>query len=106
MGSVRIDPFYYDQPPLLFVDELKKPLHEKKPAWFAERAIRNGEVAVQGAFLVNQFPDPELLLETAVADFDTFLHVYEMAGKRYPIYLMYGETPCFEAYTIEICEDS
>lgn len=102
MGSVRIDPFYYDQPPLLFVDELKKPLHEKKPAWFIERAPRDGEVAVQGAYLVNEFSDPELLLETAVADFDTFLRVYEMAGDRYPIYLQQGETPCFEAYTIEV----
>ncbi|MBE6917951.1 MAG: hypothetical protein E7470_08655 [Ruminococcaceae bacterium] len=105
MGSVRIDPFYYDQPPLLFVDELKKPLHEKKPTWFIERAPQDGEVAVQGAYLVNEFTDPELLLETAVADFNTFLHVYEMAGECYPIYLQYGKTPCFEAYTIEVQED-
>ena len=28
-GTARIDPFYYDQPPIEFVDELKKPYHEK-----------------------------------------------------------------------------
>lgn len=102
MGSVRIDPYFYDQPPLLFVDELKKPLHEQKPVWFRERLIEANEADVKGAYLVNEFSDPELLLETAVADFNTFLSVYEMAGERYPIYLKHGKTECFEAYTIDV----
>lgn len=104
MGSARRDPFFYDQPPLLFVDELKKPLHEKKPVWFGERVLADGEISAKGAYLVKEFPDPELLLETAVADFTTFLNVYGMAGDRYPIYLKEGKTACFEAYTIEVQE--
>lgn len=105
MGSVRIDPFFYDQPPLLFVDELKKPLHEKKPAWFARRALASEEADAADAYLVNEFPDPEHLLETAVEDFAVFLQVYKMAGERYPVYLHYGKTECFEAYTIEVCHE-
>ena len=31
MGSTRIDPYFYKQPPLLFVDELRKPIHVAKP---------------------------------------------------------------------------
>lgn len=104
MGSVRIDPFFYDQPPLLFVDELKRPLHEKRPAWFARRALASDEVDITGIYLVNEFPDAESLLETAVDDFNVFLQVYEMAGERYPVYLKYGKTACFEAYTIEVQE--
>ena len=106
MGSVRMDPYYYDQPPLLFVDELKKPLHEIKPDWFRKRALEDGEVNVMGACLVNEFPDPEKLIETAIADFNVFLQVYEMAGERYPVCLKHGKTACFEAYTIDVREDS
>ena len=61
MDSVRIDPFFYDQPPLLFVDELKKPLHVQKPAWFGERALGADEVSIMGAYLVDEFPDSEHL---------------------------------------------
>lgn len=105
MGSVRIDPYFYDQPPLLFVDELKKPLHVQKPAWFTERVPEADEISITGAYLVDEFPDPERLIETAIADFNTFLQVYEMAGERYPVYLKYGKTVCFEAYSIDVQSD-
>ena len=33
----RRDPFFYDQPPLKFVDELKKPYYEKAPKGYNTR---------------------------------------------------------------------
>ena len=64
-GTARIDPFYYDQPPLEFVDELKKPYHEKKPKDFGIRACREGEISVGGIFIdQGDFANNELL-ETA-----------------------------------------
>lgn len=106
MGSVRIDPFFYKQPPLLFVDELKKPVHTEKPNWFRRRDPGTGETAVMGAFLRNDFQDEEGLLQTAIEDFKRFLHVFDIAGEQYPVKLVKGETECFEAYRIYVEADS
>lgn len=100
MGSVRIDPFFYKQPPLKFVEELKSPLHTQKPDWFGRMLPEAGEICAFGACLKNNFPDEEGLLETATADFREFLNVYGIAGDRYPIILERAETECFEAYRI------
>lgn len=100
MGSVRIDPFFYQQPPLSFVDELRKPVHTNKPLWFGKRKACNCEADVQGAYVVNEFPDVEGVLETAVGDFQEFLKVYDMLGNRFPIILAKGDTECHEAYRI------
>lgn len=104
MGSVRIDSFFDKQPPLLFVDELKKPVHLVKPSWFKRREAADDEVLVDGAYLSNSFPDEEGLLETATADFNRFLTLYEVAGNRYPIRIVKGETTVFEAFTIQVTE--
>ena len=105
MGSTRIDPYFYKQPPLLFVDELRKPIHVVKPEWFGRNELGNGEVSAAGAFLMNEFPDEEGLLETAVDDFNLFLQVHDARGERYPIRMIYKETECFEAYRIVVKED-
>lgn len=105
MKIPNIDPYFYEQPSLSFVEELKKPLHEKKPKWFGRTELREGETLVSGMFLLDEFPDQENLLETAVEDFLWFLKVYEIEGNRYPVRLMKRETECFEAYRIRIADE-
>ncbi len=102
LGSVRIDPFFEKQPPLRFVEELKQPVHREKPAWFTTKDPGDGEVSVTGAYLVKEFSDTDGLLETAYADFDRFLQLYTIAGDRYPIRIVYEDTPVFEAYRLRI----
>ena len=36
----RIDPFYYEQPPLEFIEELKKPYYTARPESFGRRVAR------------------------------------------------------------------
>ena len=79
MKNNRVDYFFDKQPPLLFVEELRKPLHTGKPKWFFRTEISADEVCVQGAFLLNTFPDEEKLLETATEDFNVFLSLYGIA---------------------------
>lgn len=105
MGSTRIDPFFYKQPSLRFVDELRKPLHTQKPSWFCRKDPDIGEVSVVGAYLVNEFPDNEKLLETAEADLKVFMQIYGVSGERYPIRLIKKPTACFEAYKIHVAEN-
>ena len=84
---VKIDPFFDKQPPLSFVEELKEPLHKKKPDYYGKREIENGELDVKGLYIANRFDDdPDNLLETIYTDFNKFLDVYEIGGARFPIY--------------------
>lgn len=106
MGSVRIDPFYEKQPPLEFVEELKQPVHREKPFWFRPREAGEGEALAAGAWLKDEFPDPEGLLDTAREDFVRFLELYGIRGDRYPIRLVQGETECFEAFRIRVTEEA
>lgn len=101
----RIDYFFDKQPPLSFVETIRDPLHIKKPKWFGRTQPQKGEVCAQGAYLVNNFPDAENLLETATEDFSHFLNLYEIAGNRYPIRLVQQETSCFEAFRICVEHD-
>lgn len=105
MGSVRIDPFFYKQPSLGFVDALRSPVHVSKPEWFQSREPDAGEVSAQGAYLKNAFPDLEGILETATEDFCRFLQIYGISGRQYPILLAKADTDCHEAYRIHINED-
>lgn len=106
MGSARIDPFFYKQPSLSFVEELRSPLHVHKPEWFVCRELKKGEVNVLGAHLRNQFVDSEGLLKTATDDFERFLRIYDVAGEQYPIILKKADTACYEAYRICVTEHS
>lgn len=102
MKENRVDYFFDKQPPLSFVDELRNPLHVSKPKWFERTQPREGETCVQGAYIVNEFPDEEKLLDTATEDFSCFLSLYGIAGDRYPIKLVKKPTQCFEAFRIRV----
>lgn len=105
MKTKRIDPYFYKQPPMLFVEELRKPIHMQKPKWFGRTKIKEGEVYIGGAYIANRFPDEEKLLETSVEDFQLFLQIFAVEGNQYPIQLVKGETECFEAYHIRVEEN-
>lgn len=103
---LKRDPFFDRQPPLAFVDELKKPLHGEKPAYYGTRAIRDGEIDAHGLYIAEQYPDdPDGLLETVTADFTRFLSVYGIGGDAFPVYLRKGETACHEAYSLKVAAD-
>lgn len=103
-GAARIDPFYYKQPPLEFIDELKRPFYEKKPDGFGKRGMRDGEVSVAGIYLDSgDFYENELL-DSAFGDFLRFSQIYGIEGKAYPIYLRKTETEVYESYEISVSE--
>lgn len=102
----RLDPFFNDQPPLEFVEELKKPFYQKKPDNFGKREKADGEYDCSGVYLDFEFPDECGYLETAIFDFERFAKLYEIAGERYPVKIIKGETPCFEAFYIDASEEA
>lgn len=104
--TLLTDPYFYNQPPMTFIDDLKLPLHQKAPDYYGKRPIDDGEIDVHGLYIAEKFSDdPENLLETIYKDFSLFLSVYKIGGSNFPIYLKQGETECFEAYIIEVSED-
>ncbi len=104
--TVKVDPFFSNQPPLSFIEDLKKPLHQEKPEYFGKKEKSQSEIDVSGLYIANKFADdPNELLETIYADFNNFLKVYEIGGNRFPIYLDKGDTECFEAYKLIIEND-
>ena len=101
--TVKLDPWFSKQPPLTFVEELKKPIHTEKPNYYGKREIKENEISVDGLFIATKFcDDPKNLLETIYDDFDKFLKLYEIGGNKFPVHLKKGDTQCFEAYTIEV----
>ena len=98
------DEFFDIQPPLSFVEYLKTPVHTGRPARFARTEAEEDETSVRGLYLDHRFPDPEGLLDTATADFSLFVSLAGIGGGRYPVRITYGETPCFEAYVIDVSE--
>ena len=104
-GTARIDPFYYEQPPLEFVDGLKQPLFEKAPDGFGKRAARAGEVTVNGIYVdEGDFCGSELLY-TAFEDFKRFAEVYKIGGNTYPVRLKQVKTEVFESYTVTVSKN-
>ncbi len=100
------DPYFYNQPPMNFVEELKKPLHTKAPDYYGKRQAEQGETNVSGLYIAEKFPsDDDNLLETVYKDFDLFLKVYGIGGDRFPIMLRKEPTECFEAYRLEVSKD-
>ena len=102
---VKRDPFFADQPPLRFLDDLKSPVHTEIPAGFGERVCASGEVSVCGMYLVKAFPDPEGLLETIYDDFTRFLSICGIGGTRIAVTARYAETEVFEEYRISVSEN-
>lgn len=101
----NFDEFFDRQPEPLFIDDLKKPVHEKKPDGFGKRAIEPDEIDMSGMYLDIAFPDSEGLLETAYKDFKTFLEVYEAGGKDYSVTIRKSATSCFEEYRVTVTPD-
>lgn len=102
------DLFLERQPEMGFIEDLKKPLHEKTPPNWNERKKREDEILLSRVSLDFSFPDPEGLLETAYLDFDRFLrmaHIEKREGS-YPIVTELGETECREAYRIVVSRDA
>lgn len=101
--TVKIDPFFDRQPKLSFIDELRRPLHEKAPVFYGKRTAQSGEFDAVGLYVAEKYPDdPDGLLETVYDDIARFLDVYGIGGRRYPIRIKKGKTEKFEAYVIEI----
>lgn len=106
MAQVAIkDEFFTKQPNTDFVNELKTPIHSKKPTFFGKRKICDGEIDLSGMYLKTKFPDDGGILDTAYADFETFLRVYGIGGGVYPISIVKAETSCFEEYSVNVAEN-
>lgn len=101
---IKQDEFFDKQPELLFLNDLKAPLHKEKKKTFGKRLPEVGEVLADGMYLVREFPDGGGLLETAYEDFEAFLHTYDLQGERFPIVTRLEKTDTFEEYFIEIDE--
>lgn len=103
---VKIDPFFDKQPPLSFVEDLKKPLHSSRPEYYGIRKKDEGEVDAHGIYIDTYYPDdPDNLLETVYNDLELFFNVYGIGGDKYPIKIVKGHVGCFESYVVEISEN-
>ena len=102
---MRIDRFFEDQPPIEFVESLKSPVHTEAPYNFGSGAAGDGEVDVTGIYLREKFDDPDGLLNTAYDDFECFLSVCKISGKRYPIDAKKQHGFDLESHEIEVRED-
>ncbi len=101
-----IDPYFENQPPLKFVEELKTPMFKKKPDYFGKRKKVDNEIDVSGIYIAQKYcDDSKNLLETVYVDFERFTSVYEIGGNSFPVIIEKRETSCFEEYEIEICND-
>lgn len=102
--TVKLDPFFSDQPEISFLGDLTSPVHKKKPSFFGARSMDADEINATGLYIAEHFPDDEGLLDVIYDDFSRFLTLYEIAGDRFPLRVVKEETPCFEAYSIEVDE--
>ena len=106
ISTTRLDPFFEDQPPIEFIEDLKKPVHESAPIGFnKDGEASEGQVSCKGIYIKERYPDSEGLLETAYADFERFISVCGIGGDKYPVYFRHGEVLGFESYRIEPTAD-
>ncbi len=103
--TVKIDPFFANQPEKEFLKELTSPVHGEKPFFFGRRSVRVGEADGTGMYLAEKFEAEQDVLDVSYADFERFLKIHAIAGNRYPVRLKRGETDCFEAYRIEVSKE-
>ncbi len=101
----EMDEFFDKQPFPGFIEELKKPVHSAKPREFGRRKCEADEINVSGLYLDIAFPDEEGLLDTAYADFRTFLRTYDISGDRFAVHVKQTQTSCFEEYTITLSQN-
>ena len=82
--TVRQDPFFLDQPPLAFLDELRSPMHHK-PLSYGTRDIAPGETDARGIFLAGLFPEGADVLQTVYDDLAAFTAVASAAPLTTPV---------------------
>lgn len=104
--NVEIDEFFYRQPELLFINDLKKPYHQAPIPNYGKRAAEEGEISVDGLYLVKDFFDEAGLLDTAYADFERFVEIYKIGGRKFPVITKQVATGCFEEYFVEISDEA
>ncbi len=98
---MRIDPYFDRQPEPGFVEDLSSPVHARAPLGFDDRnAAREGEISVLGIYLDGEFPEGKALLETAYADFASFIAVTGIGGRRYPLTLVKGAVAGKESFRL------
>ncbi len=103
---MRIDPFFDRQPAPGFVEDLSSPVHAHAPLGFGNRKVaREEEVSALGIYLKNEFPEGKALLETAYADFLSFISVTGIGGSRYPIFFVKGEVAGKESFLLSVREN-
>ena len=100
----RTDEYFYKQPELSFIEELKKPFFTEKPHNFGKRQKKENEFYVGGMYLKDEFSGGALL-EKSVEDFNRFLSVYQLGGSDYPVYLRRRKEGVFESYRLEVKSD-
>lgn len=102
---MREDEFFYKQPELLFLNDLKSELHSEKPYPFGIRKLEDNELEFNGLYFDKNFPDEEGLLDTIYEDIDKFLKICKIDGNKFPIKTIFKKTDTFEEYCIDIKEN-
>ncbi|MBQ3864260.1 MAG: hypothetical protein II781_00230 [Clostridia bacterium] len=100
--TVKVDPFFTDQPEKNFLADLTCSLHAQKPSFFSDRMPDPDEISVSGMFLASRFPEDRGLLDVSYTDFTRFLTVCGIEGNRYPVRIEKGKAGCFESYRIRV----
>jgi len=101
------DVFRNRQPEKRFATDLTRPMHTVMPGNWNSRAATDDEVHIARININIAFADPEDLLEVSYADFRSFLRCacIEEALDGIPLIIRHGETPCKEAYELDVQKD-
>ena len=51
LDGEKVDPYYYEQPPLEFIEDLKAPYYRTRPENYNARAAAAGEATANGIFI-------------------------------------------------------
>lgn len=97
-----IDPYFENQPPLKFIDDLKKEYHTTKPLNFGKRACENDEVCIAGLYLKQEFVDDKIDIGVIREDFNKFISLCSIDGDKYCVRLIEKEVCGYESYEIKV----
>lgn len=101
---MRIDDFFYKQPDIKFVDLLSRPLHSSEPKHFGRTVAEAGEVSVNGAYIVECYPQWREMIRTAIEDCECFLKTANIYGDKFQIRILFSEGYDEESYKISVEE--
>ncbi len=98
------DPFFKKQPEKAFIKDLTAPVHADIPSFWNKRNTEDGEIMLDKIRFEIKFPDAERLLETAYADFRSFIALAGISESEdgFSFTVECGDVECKEAYTIAI----